>query len=79
MISEESLALFWMQSISGANGSTRHERQDGFSLPLCSKIIEALQNREEIFHLQTFCVLGHNTRKDSSGNSLPIIGGFLVS
>ncbi|ONK70163.1 uncharacterized protein A4U43_C05F30920 [Asparagus officinalis] len=66
------------ENINGSSGSARHKRQDGFSLPLCSKIVAALQNRKERFHLQTFCVLGHNTKKDSNGNPLPIISGFLV-
>lgn len=50
----------------------------GFSLPLCSKIIEALQNRQEKFQIQTLCILRHNTTYTSNGIPLPIISGFLV-
>lgn len=61
------------------NGTSRRlKKREGYSLPLCSKIVEALQNREENFHLQTLCVLGHNTKQDSNGNPVPIISGFLV-
>lgn len=72
-------SLIWMQNINGTNGLARHKKKEGFSLPLCSKIVEVLQKRKERFHLQTLCVLGHNTKQDSSGNVLPIISGFLVS
>lgn len=61
-----------------ATGSDSPEYQDGYSLPLCAKIIEALQNSQETFHLQTICVLGHNTKRDSYGNPCPIISGFMV-
>ncbi|KAG0497960.1 hypothetical protein HPP92_002651 [Vanilla planifolia] len=56
----------------------RHLNYSGYSVPLCSKIIEALQNRQEKFQVQTFCVLSHNTKKDLNGSSMPIITGFLV-
>ncbi|KAK8936524.1 hypothetical protein KSP39_PZI011848 [Platanthera zijinensis] len=62
---------------SGDNGSGRHV-PSGYSLPLCLKIIEALQNRREIFQLQTFCVLSHNTKSDSNRNVVPIVSGFMV-
>ncbi|KAI3867987.1 hypothetical protein MKX03_035203 [Papaver bracteatum] len=48
------------------------------SIPLCSKIIEALQNKGNKFHIQTFCVLGHNTVRDSDGNAYPVFNGFMV-
>ncbi|KAL9371762.1 hypothetical protein Peur_036902 [Populus x canadensis] len=64
-----------------ANGSTRSETQakgDGYSFPLCTKIIETLRKRKEKFHIQTLFVLGHNTKRDSQGNAYPVFNGFLV-
>lgn len=64
-----------------ANGSTRSETQakgDGYSFPLCTKIIENLRKRKEKFHIQTLFVLGHNTKRDSQGNAYPVFNGFLV-
>lgn len=52
---------------------------DGYSLPLCSKIVHTLWSREEKFHIRTTCVLGHNTKRDSDGNTYPIFNGFVVS
>ncbi|KAK1282580.1 hypothetical protein QJS10_CPB22g01485 [Acorus calamus] len=54
------------------------ERSNGYSLPLCSKIIKSLQISQRKFHMQTVCILGHNTRKDAAGHSCPIVRGFLV-
>lgn len=65
-----------------ANGTTVSESQaelDGYSLPLCTKIVDTLQKRHEKFHIQTLFVLGHNTEMDSEGNACPIFNGFLVS
>lgn len=56
-----------------------HTESDGYSFPLCSKIAEALQGSKENFHIQTFCVLKHNTRRDSDANAYPIFTGFVVS
>ncbi|XP_034704638.1 protein N-terminal asparagine amidohydrolase-like isoform X2 [Vitis riparia] len=64
-----------------ASHKTRSKRQeiwDGYSLPLCIKIIDALWRSRENFHIQTLCVLGHNTRRDSEGNGYPIFNGFLA-
>ncbi|XP_048134541.1 protein N-terminal asparagine amidohydrolase isoform X2 [Rhodamnia argentea] len=55
-----------------------HGKMDGYSLPLCIKLIETLWRRREKFHIQTFFVLGHNTRRDADGHAYPIITGFLV-
>ncbi|KAK3010859.1 hypothetical protein RJ639_012965 [Escallonia herrerae] len=55
-----------------------HVELDGYSLPLCTKIIETLEERGENFHIQTLHVLGHNTRWDSEGNAYPIFTGLLV-
>ncbi|KAJ0988128.1 hypothetical protein J5N97_006484 [Dioscorea zingiberensis] len=64
--------------VDDAIGSEGHKHPDGYSLPLCSKILEVLHCRPEIFHVQTLCVLGHNTKRDENGNPLPIISGFLL-
>ncbi|CAA7397983.1 unnamed protein product [Spirodela intermedia] len=61
-----------------SNNAIRVDKEVGHSFPLCSKIIEALKSRSEQFHIKTLCVLGHNTKRDSHGNSFPIISGFLV-
>ncbi|KAL4655091.1 hypothetical protein ACB092_01G425800 [Castanea dentata] len=64
-----------------ADSSTRSESQeqlDGYSFPLCAKIVEALFTRPENFHVQTLFVLGHNTRRDSEGNKYPIFHGLVV-
>ncbi|OMO69791.1 DNA repair protein Sae2/CtIP [Corchorus capsularis] len=58
--------------------SEENPRLDGYSFPLCTKIVETMQKRCENFHIQTLCVLGHNTKKDSEGNAYPIFNGFLV-
>lgn len=47
-------------------------------MPLCSKIVEALQSRQENFHIQTLCVLRHNTVRASGGDAHPIVSGFMV-
>lgn len=56
----------------------RSRTADGYSLPLCAKIVETLHKRQEKFHIRTLCVLGHNTKRDSQGNAYPIVNGFLV-
>ncbi|KAM7472445.1 hypothetical protein LguiA_010628 [Lonicera macranthoides] len=58
--------------------SKSHRKLEGYSFPLCSRIIEILGKSREIFHIQTLHVLGHNTRWDSEGNALPIFHGVLV-
>ncbi|KAJ4970339.1 hypothetical protein NE237_003438 [Protea cynaroides] len=62
----------------GMDGSEFHTESDGYSFPLCSKIVEALQQSKENFHIQTVCVLKHNTRRDSDENAYPIFTGFVV-
>ncbi|KAL5175799.1 Protein N-terminal asparagine amidohydrolase [Glycine soja] len=64
-----------------ANGSTVSESPadlDGYSFPLCLKIVHTLWSREEKFHIRTICVLGHNTRRDSDGNTYPFFNGFVA-
>nr|GMC99498.1 protein N-terminal asparagine amidohydrolase [Ipomoea batatas] len=61
------------------NGVTKsHEKIEGYSFPLCSKIVEILGKSINKFNIQTLHVLGHNTRQDSEGNAYPIFNGFLV-
>ncbi|KAF9595507.1 hypothetical protein IFM89_000595, partial [Coptis chinensis] len=53
-------------------------KHSGHSFPLCSKLLQALKNRRERFHIQTLFVdLGHNTGIDSDGYSYPIIHGLV--
>ncbi|KAL4198129.1 hypothetical protein AMTRI_Chr03g44350 [Amborella trichopoda] len=59
------------------HSGTNSERSDGYSWGLCPQIIEALQDSATIFHLQTLCLLRHNTQY-SDGVALPIIRGFVV-
>ncbi|KAF2927583.1 hypothetical protein DAI22_06g215800 [Oryza sativa Japonica Group] len=56
----------------------KHIKQEGYSYPLCCRILEVLYKSRQQFHLRTFCVLGSNTTTDSYGNTRPIIGGFVV-
>ncbi|GMN73870.1 hypothetical protein TIFTF001_055378 [Ficus carica] len=55
------------------------ETSDGYSRPLCSKIIRTLRKRSERFHLKTLCVLAHNTWREPEGTARPIFSGFVVS
>ncbi|KAA8520295.1 hypothetical protein F0562_014551 [Nyssa sinensis] len=66
------------QHADGGFRSKSHKNLDGYSFPLCTKIVETLQKRREKFHIQTLHVLGHNTRWDSEGNAYPIFNGLLV-
>ncbi|KNA12830.1 hypothetical protein SOVF_122370 isoform B [Spinacia oleracea] len=59
-------------------GSEGNPEQVDHSFPLCAKIIEALGKSAVKFHIQNLFVLGHNTRKDTAGNTLPIFSGILV-
>ncbi|KAI3984292.1 hypothetical protein MKX01_011246 [Papaver californicum] len=63
---------------SGRSGSESESELYEHSIPLCSRIIEALQNKEDRFHIQTFCVLGQNTMRDSDGNAYPVFNGLMV-
>ncbi|KAK6162865.1 hypothetical protein DH2020_002706 [Rehmannia glutinosa] len=51
---------------------------EGYSYPLCAKIIETLRNRSEKFQIQTLHVLGRNTKWDSEGIAYPIFHGFVM-
>lgn len=72
--------IFWpvIQHASGQSIS-QGKRVDGYSIPLCKKIVETMQKRPEKFHVKTLCVLRQNTKYDSQGNALPIFNGLLVS
>ncbi|POO00103.1 Protein N-terminal asparagine amidohydrolase [Trema orientale] len=61
-----------------SSSSESEANLDGYSFPLCSTIVETLKTREEKFHLQTLCVLTHNTRRDFEGNAYPIFNGLVV-
>ncbi|PIN25177.1 hypothetical protein CDL12_02075 [Handroanthus impetiginosus] len=50
---------------------------EGYSYPLCAKIIETLRNRTEKFQIQMLHVLWHNTKWDSEGIGYPIFHGFV--
>ncbi|GMH04460.1 hypothetical protein Nepgr_006299 [Nepenthes gracilis] len=67
-----------LKHCSHSTGYECHTELDGYSFPLCAKIVEALEKSGEKFHIQTFFVLGHNTKRDSNGKTYPIFGGFLV-
>jgi len=60
------------------SSGTKHIKQEGYSYPLCCKIVEVLHKSQQQFHLRSFCVLENNTMADSLGNALPVIGGFVV-
>ncbi|KAK9156613.1 hypothetical protein Scep_003187 [Stephania cephalantha] len=62
----------------GKNDAENYSRSPGYSFPLCSKILEALQCSEEKFHVQTLCILEHNTIRNSVGTPYPVVTGFLV-
>ncbi|CAL5430171.1 unnamed protein product [Camellia sinensis] len=65
------------QCASDGTMAERKTKLEGYSFPLCAKIVETLQKSRGKFHLQTLHVLGHNTRWDSKGNACPIFHGFL--
>ncbi|XP_060217016.1 protein N-terminal asparagine amidohydrolase isoform X2 [Lycium barbarum] len=61
------------------NGITKgHEELEGYSFPLCKKIVDSLAKSNVKFQIHTLHVLGHNTRRDSEGNAYPIFTGFLM-
>ncbi|GJU36975.1 protein N-terminal asparagine amidohydrolase [Tanacetum coccineum] len=60
------------------DGSELYSEMDGYSTPLCIKIVEKLAESKLKFQIQNFQVLKHNTRWDSDGNAYPIFHGLLV-
>lgn len=52
---------------------------NGYSWPLCLRIVEALQSMNYSFHIQTMCVLNHNTLTGPNGFACPIIRGFVMN
>lgn len=69
----------WVQSTNLGTKSKKRTNLDGYSFPLCQKIIKTLEKSSINFHVQLLHVLDHNTRRDSQGNAYPIFHGFLVS
>ncbi|CAH9127987.1 unnamed protein product [Cuscuta epithymum] len=55
-----------------------NEKWEGYSFPLCSKIVDTMGKSTNIFNIKTLHVLDHNTTRDSKGNACPIFNGFLV-
>ncbi|KAI3740063.1 hypothetical protein L2E82_30480 [Cichorium intybus] len=51
---------------------------EGYSFPLCMKIVKKLVESNVKFQIRNFQVLKHNTRWDSQGNAYPIFHGLLV-
>ncbi|KAL8204428.1 hypothetical protein R6Q57_010051 [Mikania cordata] len=51
---------------------------EGYSFPLCMKIVETLAQSVFKFEIRNFQVLKHNTRRDSRGNTYPIFHGLAV-
>ncbi|KAK9058180.1 hypothetical protein SSX86_023020 [Deinandra increscens subsp. villosa] len=51
---------------------------EGYSFPLCMKIVENLAESVFKFEIKHFQVLKHNTRRDSKGNPYPIFHGLAV-
>ncbi|KAF8101297.1 hypothetical protein N665_0208s0079 [Sinapis alba] len=60
-------------------GGGNYAKPEGYSFPLCCKLVETLQNRRENFHIQTLFILGHNTKLDVQENTCPIFNGCLVN
>ncbi|CAN6994884.1 hypothetical protein IGI04_017634 [Brassica rapa subsp. trilocularis] len=65
--------------LKNANGGGDCAKPEGYSFPLCCKLVETLQKRRENFHIQTLFILGHNTKLDAQGNTCPIFNGCLVN
>ncbi|KAG7570435.1 Protein N-terminal asparagine amidohydrolase [Arabidopsis thaliana x Arabidopsis arenosa] len=66
--------------IKNADGSGGdYAKPEGYSFPLCCKLVETLQKRREYFHIQTLFILGHNTKLDAQANTCPIFNGCLVN
>ncbi|XP_047321949.1 protein N-terminal asparagine amidohydrolase [Impatiens glandulifera] len=65
------------KNISGKKRGTI-AKPDGYSFPLCAKIILSLQQNRRSFNILTFHVLGNNTRCNADGHPVPIFHGLLV-
>jgi len=77
-ITEVECVEFSMQYANSRTRSKSGAKLEGYSYPLCAKIVESMCIRQEKFHVRTFFVLGHNTRRDSEGNAYPIFNGLAV-
>lgn len=69
-----------LQHDNGSTSSQNSSKEEGYSFPLCTKIVESLHTTTSHikFNLQTLHVLGRNTRWDNEGNATPIFHGFLI-
>ncbi|XP_056845108.1 protein N-terminal asparagine amidohydrolase isoform X2 [Raphanus sativus] len=65
--------------LDNGGGGGDYAKPEGYSFPLCCKLVETLHKRRENFHIQTLFVLGHNTKLDAQGNTCPIFNGCLVN
>ncbi|KAF2569573.1 hypothetical protein F2Q68_00023912, partial [Brassica cretica] len=65
--------------LKNANGGGDYAKPEGYSFPLCCKLVETLQKRRENFHIKTLFILGNNTKLDAQGNACPIFNGCLVN
>ncbi|CAI0428202.1 unnamed protein product [Linum tenue] len=63
---------------SSPSTTKQSSKLDGYSLPLCTKVVEALGKRQERFHMRTLFILGHNTKWDAQNIAYPIFNGLLV-
>ena len=73
------IMLNFVQLTDDTNSERDETNPGGYSVPLCSKIVESLRTRPEKFHLKTLCVLEHNTNRVSERNACPVVTGFVVS
>ncbi|XP_010518039.1 PREDICTED: protein N-terminal asparagine amidohydrolase [Camelina sativa] len=64
--------------IKNADGGD-YAKPEGYSYPLCCKLVDTFQKRRENFHIQTLFILGHNTKLDAQGTTCPIFNGCLVN
>ncbi|CAN8286491.1 unnamed protein product [Cochlearia groenlandica] len=60
-------------------GDGDYAKPEGYSYPLCCKLVETLHKRRESFHIKTLFVLEHNTKLDSQANTCPVFNGCLVN
>lgn len=79
LVSTLLLNVFDCLFLQNGGGGGDYAKPEGYSFPLCCKLVETLHKRRENFHIQTLFVLGHNTKLDAQGNTCPIFNGCLVS
>ncbi|KAJ4892302.1 protein N-terminal asparagine amidohydrolase family protein [Raphanus sativus] len=79
LVSTLLLNVFDCLFLQNGGGGGDYAKPEGYSFPLCCKLVETLHKRRENFHIQTLFVLGHNTKLDAQGNTCPIFNGCLVN